>query len=148
MKFEELLKKYKDGTASDTERAAVEEELEKVRLIEEYLAGEDLPLSLPEMGTVAAGEVKSVQRTINRRTRRTALAVVAGVLAVLLLLQFIFLRCTCQNIFQNLVKILFSHAVMNWNWRSHWSNSPFRLSSQLLLKCLFIMYVLLLWVNS
>lgn len=89
MKFEELLKKYKDGTATAEEITAVEEELEKVRLIEEYLAEEEASLPLPEVS--AAGEVKAVQRTITRRTRRTALAVVAGVLAVLLLLQFVLL---------------------------------------------------------
>lgn len=97
MKFEELLKKYKDGTATPEERAAVEEELEKVRLIEEYLAEEDAPLPLPEVS--AAGEVKSVQRTITRRTRRTALAVVAGVLAVLLLLQFVLLPLANARVF-------------------------------------------------
>ena len=47
MRFEELLKKYKDGTATPEERAAVEEELEKVRLIEEYLAEEEAALPLP-----------------------------------------------------------------------------------------------------
>ena len=89
MRFEDLLKKYKDGTATAEERAAVEEELEKVRLIEEYLAEEEAVLPLPEVNS--AGEVKAVQRTITRRTRRTALAVVAGVLALLALLQFVLL---------------------------------------------------------
>lgn len=99
MKFEELLKKYKDGTATTEERAAVEEELEKVRLIEEYLAEEEVSLPLPE--TIAAGEVKAVRRTINRRTRRTALAVVAGVLAVLLSLQYVFLPTINRRVFDD-----------------------------------------------
>ena len=97
MKFEELLKKYKDGTATPEEAAAVEEELEKVRLIEAYLAEEDAPLPLPEVS--AAGEVKAVQRTIKRRTGSTALAVVAGVLAILLLLQYVLLPAANRQVF-------------------------------------------------
>lgn len=99
MKFEELLKKYKDGTATPEECAAVEEELEKVRLIEEFLAEEYTPLPLPEVA--AAGEVKAVQRTIKRRTRSTTLAVVAGVLALLLLLQFVLLPTANRRIFDD-----------------------------------------------
>lgn len=99
MKFEELLKKYKDGTATPEEIAAVEEELEKVRLIEEFLAEEEAPLPLPEIA--AAGEVKAVQRTIKRRTRSTALAVVASVLALLLLLQYVLLPAANRRIFDD-----------------------------------------------
>ena len=97
MKFEELLKKYKNGTATPEEVTAVEEELEKVRLIEEYLAEADIPLSLPEVS--AAAEVKAVQRTITRRTRRTTLAVVAGVLAFIALLQFVLLPLANSRVF-------------------------------------------------
>lgn len=97
MKFEELLKKYKDGTATAEEVAAVEEELEKARLIEEYLAQEDAPLPLPEVS--AMGEVKAVQRTIKNHTRRTALAVVTAVLAVLLLLQLVLLPLLNRRIY-------------------------------------------------
>ena len=97
MKFEELLKKYKDGTATAEEAAVVEEELEKARLIEEYLAGEEATLPLPEVA--AAGEVKAVQRTIIRRTRRSATAVVAGVLALLALLQFVLLPLANARVF-------------------------------------------------
>ena len=97
MRFEELLKKYKDGTATAEEVAAVEEELEKVRLIEEYLTEEDAAPPLPQVA--AAGEVKAVQRTIKRRTGSTALAVVAGVLAVLLLLQYVLLPLANRKVF-------------------------------------------------
>lgn len=97
MKFEELLKKYRDGTATPEEAAAVEEELEKVRLIEEYLAEADAPLPLPEVSAV--GEVKAVQRTITRRTRGTALSVVAGVLALIALLQFVLLPLANARVF-------------------------------------------------
>lgn len=87
MKFEELLQKYKDGTATPDERTAVEEELAKARLIEAYLA-EEYSLPLPEISAPDGAQLRSVQRTISRRTRRTALAVVAGFLALLALLQF------------------------------------------------------------
>ena len=97
MKFEELLKKYGDGTATAEEMAAVEEELEKVRLIEEYLAGEDAVPPLPEVAAV--GEVKVVQRTIKRRTGSTALAVVAGVLAVVVLLQYVLLPLANRKVY-------------------------------------------------
>ena len=90
MKFEELLQRYKDGTATPDERLAVEEELEKARLIEAYLAEEDA-LPLPEAPEADDKSIKTVQRTITRRTRRTALAVVAGFLALLALLQFVLL---------------------------------------------------------
>ena len=96
MKFEELLLRYKNGTATAEERSAVEEELEKARLIEEYLAEEDaLPLPAIDPGV----EVKSVQRTITHRTRRTALAVVAAVLAVVALLQFVLLPLANARVF-------------------------------------------------
>lgn len=96
MKFEELLLRYKNGTATPEERSAVEEELAKARLIEEYLAEEDaLPLPVIDPGA----EVKSVQRTITRRTRGTALAVVAGVLAVVALLQFVLLPLANARVF-------------------------------------------------
>ena len=90
MKFEELLQKYKDGTATPDERLVVEEELVKARLIEAYLAEEDT-LPLPEVPEAADKSIKTVQRTISRRTRRTALAVVSSVLALLALLQFVLL---------------------------------------------------------
>ena len=99
MKFEELLKKYRDGTATPEEMAAVEEELEKVRLIEAFLAEENAPRPLPEVS--AAGEVSAVRRTITRRTRRTATAVVAGVLAAITLLQFVLLPLLNRSVFDD-----------------------------------------------
>lgn len=98
MKFEELLQKYKNGTATPDERLAVEEELAKARLIEAYLAEEDalpaMDISVPD-GT----QMRAVRRTITRRTRRTALAVVAGFLALLALLQFVLLPLANSQVF-------------------------------------------------
>ena len=100
MKFEELLKRYQDGTATAEEMAAVEEELEKARLIEEFLAAQDT-LPLPEVSDAAKTDVKSVQRTIRRRTRGVALAAVTGVLAVVLLLQYVLLPLANRRVYDN-----------------------------------------------
>ncbi len=88
MKFEEMLKKYRAGTATDAERAAVEAEVRKFRLLEELALDSEPPLPLPEV-KVSEGEVKAVRRTIDRRTRKTAITVVCAVLAVILLLQYL-----------------------------------------------------------
>lgn len=90
MTFRELLEKYKNGTATEAERALVEEELEKSEAISDYLAegleelenGGDAP-SATDM------EVKQVKRTVNRRLRRTALWAAAMVLAAVLVVQFV-----------------------------------------------------------
>ncbi|MBP3493581.1 MAG: anti sigma factor C-terminal domain-containing protein [Oscillospiraceae bacterium] len=100
MKFEELLKRYQDGTASAEEIAAVEEELAKARLIEEFLAAQDA-LPLPKVSDEAKTQMKSVQRTIKRRTRGVALAVVSAVLALLLLLQFVLLPLANRRVFDD-----------------------------------------------
>lgn len=99
MNFEELLKQYQDGTLPENQRAAVEQEIEKVALIEEYLALEEVPQpDLTGTEESARQELKAVKRRIDRRTRRTVLAVVAGVLAILVLLQFIVFPALNQRI--------------------------------------------------
>ncbi len=100
MKFEELLKRYQNGTATTEEIAVVEEELHKARLIEEFLAEKDT-LPLPDVGEAKAADVKSVQRTITRRTRNVALSVAAAVLALLLLLQFVLLPIANRRVFDD-----------------------------------------------
>ncbi len=99
MKFEELLQKYKDGTATPQERLAVEEELEKFRLVEEYLSQQAEALPMPELPDTATQEIRAVRRTITRRTRHTALAVVAATLALLALLQFVLLPLVNAQIY-------------------------------------------------
>jgi len=83
MEFKDLLQKYKDGTASVEERAAVEAELDRARLIEEYLAEEFAPAD--DFAPVDTGEFDRVKKSIKRRTRRIIMAAVsvAVVLAIL-----------------------------------------------------------------
>lgn len=89
MDFETAFARYQAGTADAEETALVEQELEKHRLIEDYLAAQELPELPREDAAQAAAEAKAVQRTINRRTRSTVLITMAAVLAVVLLLQFV-----------------------------------------------------------
>ncbi len=89
MNFETAFAHYREGAADAEETALVERELEKHRLIEDYLAAQELP-ELPQQDAAqAAAETKAVKRTINRRTRSTVLITLAAVLAAVLLLQFV-----------------------------------------------------------
>ena len=89
MTFRELLEKYRAGQASEEERTLVEAELEKSEAIADYLAEqvED------ELGTAEAqapaGEVRHIQKKMNRRLRRTAAWAACIVLAVLLGVRFV-----------------------------------------------------------
>lgn len=87
MNFETAFAHYRAGTASAEETALVERELEKYRLIEDYMAEQELP-PLPE-DTAAQTETRAVKRRMGRRTRNTVLAAVAATLAVLALLQWV-----------------------------------------------------------
>ena len=90
MSFEELFERYRRGDADETERERVEEELNKLRLLEEYLA-EALPApaeaASPEEEQTAAREVRAVRRRMTRRTVGVFVSAVAAVLAAVLLLQ-------------------------------------------------------------
>lgn len=89
MNFEEAFAHYQAHTATAEETALVERELEKFRLLEDYLAARELP-DLPETPAGAAqAETRAVKRRMNRRTSWTVLAAVAAVLAILALLQFV-----------------------------------------------------------
>lgn len=84
MTFRELLDKYRAGQASEEERALVEAELEKSEAIADYLA-EQVEDALGAAETQApAGEVRHIQKKVNRRLRRTAVWAACIVLAVLL----------------------------------------------------------------
>ena len=86
MNFETAFAHYQAHTATAEETALVERELEKYRLIEDYLAERELP-ELPEDAAAASAETKAVKRRLNRRTRNIIVITAAAVLALLLLLQ-------------------------------------------------------------
>ena len=89
MNFETAFAHYQAHTATAEETALVERELEKYRLIEDYLAEQELP-ELPEDAAAAASaETKAVKRRLNRRTRNIVLISTAAVLAVVVLLQLV-----------------------------------------------------------
>lgn len=90
MTFRALLEKYKDGTATQAERALVEAELEKSEAIADYLAeGLEALERSGETLVTSGAEVKKVKRTMNRRLRRTALWAAAIVLAAVLAVQLV-----------------------------------------------------------
>ena len=79
MNFETAFAHYQAHTATAEETALVERELEKYRLIEDYLAEQELP-ELPEDAAAAASaETKAVKRRLNRRTRNIVLISTAAV---------------------------------------------------------------------
>lgn len=80
MTFRELFEKYRAGEATVEERRLVEEELEKAALINEHLFGswEELPAEPP------AGELKTVKRSLRKRSLTLVLTSVAVVIALLL----------------------------------------------------------------
>ena len=89
MTFRELLDKYRAGQASEEERALVEAELEKSEAIADYLA-EQVEDALGAAETQApAGEVRHIQKKVNRRLRRTAVWAACIVLAALLGVRFV-----------------------------------------------------------
>lgn len=90
MTFRELLEKYKDGTATEAERALVEAELEKSEAIADYLAeGLEERLEAAGAGPCPTEETKKVKRTVERKLRRTALWGAGIVLAVVLAVWFV-----------------------------------------------------------
>lgn len=80
MTFRELFDRYRSGIATEEEQRLVEEELEKAALINEHLFGtwEEIP------DPPAARELKTVKRSLRRRSLALVLTSVAVVLALLL----------------------------------------------------------------
>lgn len=92
MNFKELLARYKDGTATEQEKAIVEKELEKYASIEDYYA-EQLPddfmnsEEIDEESTNEKFETENIKKMVNRRLRKVVLV---SVLIVILLYVGIF----------------------------------------------------------
>ena len=99
MKFDELMKKYRTGTATEAERAQVESEVEKAQLIEEYLAEQDdFPLPEPEEAAPEAGRIR---KAVNRRTRLGALWVVLAALLLAAAAQFLLFPALNARVFDH-----------------------------------------------
>ena len=86
MTFKEAFMHYKDGTATDEERQLVETELEKSRLITEYL-DEQWETALPAP-TAPDGEIGKVRKSL--RKRNVLLVLTSLILAAALLLGTIY----------------------------------------------------------
>jgi hypothetical protein len=86
MNFKEAFEHYKAGTATGEERACVEQELEKNRLISEYLA-EDFTFEVP-VADIPAGELKNVKKSIRKRSRNIAAVTIVIIAALTLLIKF------------------------------------------------------------
>lgn len=92
MNFKELLERYKNGTATEEEKAIVEKELEKYASIEDYYA-EQLPDDFMNSDEIDEGsanekfETENINKMVNRRLRKVVLV---SVLIVILLYVGIF----------------------------------------------------------
>ena len=80
MTFKELFDRYRSGTATEAERRAVEEELDKAALIGDYLFGK----WEAEPSEVPAAEFKQVKRSLRKRNIALVLTSVVLVIALLL----------------------------------------------------------------
>lgn len=117
MKFQELLDRYKNNTATDEEIALVEEELEKNELINDYLSEhllENLNEKRESEDATSAKESQGIKKAVNRKFGKI---VVVSVLAVALLFGGI----------KFLALPLYDKAFYNPNegYHSEWSNALF-----------------------
>lgn len=86
MDFRTAMEHYKAGTASDVERQLVESELEKNRLIGEYL---DAEWSSSASFDPPSEDIGKVRHLLKRRDRKTVTKVVALMFALALLILFV-----------------------------------------------------------
>ncbi len=86
MDFEEAFERYKAGTAAEDEKALVERELEKNRLISEYLA-DDYEADYTA-GESPASELKNVRKSIRKRSRNIIIVTLAVAAALALVFNF------------------------------------------------------------
>lgn len=81
MSFNEMFEKFKSNTASDEETRVVEEEIEKHRLVSDYITEKD-EFNIDDVITSDAdnSEIKSIKKTLKRRT---AIIIVSAVVIVI-----------------------------------------------------------------
>ncbi len=85
MKFEELLKKYKDGLTTQEENEYIEAELEKHEAIAEYLAEVAIADIRFERDTSNQVEVKSISKAVKKRFRKFSYITIAIAVVVMLI---------------------------------------------------------------
>jgi len=86
MTFNDAFAHYRAGTASEAERALVESELEKNRLISEYL--DEAWQDAPDTATIDTQGIKHVRRTLRLRAALLVLCSLTLCAAVFLLIQY------------------------------------------------------------
>ena len=84
MNFEAIYQKYKDGTATDEERAFIDSEIEKARKISSILD----PQEPPELNEVEAETVKKAKKAFNLRSTLRTVVITVSCIAILAVLAF------------------------------------------------------------
>ncbi len=98
MVFKEAFEHYRAGTATPEETTYIEQELEKNRLISEYLEN-DFDVNM-EHDEAPVEELKIVKKSIRRRNRNI-IAVSVAIVAILALLAFFVARPLLNNLYYN-----------------------------------------------
>lgn len=91
MGYKEKIQKYKDGTLSEDERRDLEQEMEKIREISDYIYGLELSESADLSGEKeksAEKSLKNIRRSVSRRFLKAGVATGAIVIAIVMFLIF------------------------------------------------------------
>lgn len=90
MKFEELMDKYKKGVATDEEKRLIEQELEKHKVIEEYLVDIiDLSLDISWEDNQCKDESTKIKKSVNSRLRKVVYTSVSIMIALIIVIFYI-----------------------------------------------------------
>ena len=91
MGYKEKIQKYKDGTLSEDERRDLEQEMEKIREISDYIYGLELSESADFSGEREKSteeSLKNIRRSVSRRFLKAGVATGAIVIAIVMFLIF------------------------------------------------------------
>lgn len=90
MNFNEVFKKYKLNTASDEEKKQIEEEIEKYRLISDYVSENDyLSIDAIDEPCEVTTEISTIKKSLKKRTAITISSAVAIMIGIALVINFI-----------------------------------------------------------
>ena len=85
MSFRELIKRYREGTATKEEIRQIKEELEKYEAIEEYLSDSlDLDFINDSNDEKVTSNTDEIQKSVNKRLRKVVLTSVSIVMAIII----------------------------------------------------------------